>query len=74
MVEEIAKENTYNSFLELFGNKAIEDVELLKLGFVGTKCYTPKIALLLHCMDNIEIFNKKQLENLNILINKYKYV
>lgn len=74
MDENIILENTYNSFLALFSSKQNEEVELANLGFIPTKCFTPKISMLIHCMENIDLFNTEQKENINIMINRYRNV
>lgn len=60
-----------NSFSEKFIKANINEIELIKNGFIPDKCYTPKLSLIVHCMENIEIFNDEQKGNLNNIINKY---
>lgn len=74
MYDEIIHENLVDSFTNLFIQKNSEEVELLDLGIITTKCYTPKISMLIHCMDNMDLFNDEQKGNIQTMINKYKYV
>lgn len=72
MYDSIVSDNVYNSFVNLFIDKNVEEVELMSFGIVLQKCYTPKISMLIHCMENIDIFNEEQLANLQEMINSYK--
>lgn len=74
MYDSIIQENTYNTFVDLFINKNVEEAELLAFGIVLSKCYTPKISMLIHCMDNLDLFDDEQKSNLQHMINKYRYV
>lgn len=74
MYENVIKQSVYDSFVKLFIDKNVEEVQLLNFGIVLQKCYTPKISMLIHCMENIDIFNDEQRSNLQEMINKYKYI
>lgn len=71
MYEELILKNIYNSFVDAFINDNAQRIELLKLGFIPNKCNTDKMAILIHCIDNIKIFNTEQIANINTMLNKY---
>lgn len=74
MYDEVIKQSVYDSYIKLFIDKNVEEVQLLNFGIILEKCYTPKISMIIHCMENIDIFNDDQLSNLKEMINQYKYV
>lgn len=49
-------------------------IEKLKFGFVEEDCSIPVIAILIHCMENLEIFNDIQLNSIEQILNRLNYV
>ena len=52
----------------------INDIQLLTNGFISQNCNTKWLTILINCINNIEIFNTEQLNTINILLNKLRYV
>ena len=46
------------------------NIDALKLGFINDDCVPILFSILIHCMENIEIFNPTQLNNISKFINK----
>ena len=61
-----------DDFNELFVGKNINNIELAKLGFVNNDIAVPMISMIIHCVENIDIFNHKQLHKLSLIIKEYK--
>lgn len=59
-------------FNEIFIDKNVNIVEMLKIGFISTDTTVPVISMIIHCIENIEIFDNKQLHKLSKIIKKYK--
>lgn len=62
--------NTYNSNL---ANMMTNHIEKLKYGFVEDDCANNLFSILIHCIENIDIFNKNQLGNITCFIDKLNY-
>lgn len=60
----------YNSILIDIERRNIDAIEL---GFINNDCSPILFSILIHCVENIEIFNKDQLININSFINKLSY-
>lgn len=59
-------------FNEIFIDKNVNIVEMLKIGFISTDTTVPVISMIIHCIENIEIFDNKRLHKLSKIIKKYK--
>lgn len=68
----IIAENIRNSIETMFGEAQAQDIELRELGFIPNKCHTDKFALLIGCIDNMDLFTDGQKENIQSLINKFR--
>ena len=55
-------------------NMEKRNIDALEFGFVNDNCATMLFSILIHCMENIEIFNPTQLNNISNFINKLSYV
>ena len=44
-----------------------------KLGFINNNCTPTVFCILIHCMENLDIFNETQLNNIQHFINKLQY-
>lgn len=63
--------DNYNSLLiDMQSN----NIKRLELGFISDDCVPMLFSILIHCMENVEIFNTTQLNNISNFINKLSYV
>lgn len=44
-----------------------------KLGFINNNCTPTVFGILVHCMENLDIFNETQLNNIQHFISKLQY-
>lgn len=63
--------DNYNSLL---ADMQSDNIKRLELGFISDDCVPMLFSILIHCMENIEIFNSTQLNNISNFINKLSYV
>lgn len=63
--------DAYNGILT---NMQFDDIKRLELGFISDDCASMLFSILVHCMENVEIFNTAQLNNISNFINKLSYV
>lgn len=63
--------DAYNGILT---NMQFNDIKRLELGFISDNCASMLFSILVHCMENVEIFNTTQLNNISNFINKLNYV
>lgn len=61
----------YNSLLV---DMQSDNIKRLELGFISDDCVPILFSILIHCMENIEVFNSTQLNNISNFINKLSYV
>jgi hypothetical protein len=61
----------YNSLL---ADMQSDNIKRLELGFISDYCVPMLFSILIHCMENIEVFNSTQLNNISNFINKLSYV
>lgn len=71
MYDEIIKANVNNLLNKTFVEQSLQKIKLYEIGYVKERCNINILALLIQCNQNLEIFNDKQRENINILINRY---
>lgn len=50
------------------------NIKKLELGFISDDCVPMLFSILIHCMENVEIFNDTQFNNISNFINKLSYV
>lgn len=62
--------DNYNTILINMENNKISSAEL---GFVKDECTPAIFAILIHCIENVDIFNTTQLNNISHFINKLTY-
>lgn len=62
-----------NQYNDLFINKNVAVINKLLLGFIDEDCSIPILGILIHCLENIIIFNDTQKNNLINLLNKVNY-
>lgn len=63
--------DAYNGILT---NMQFDNIKRLELGFISDDCASMLFSILVHCMENVEIFNTAQLNNISNFINKLSYV
>ena len=63
--------DNYNS---LIADMQSDNIKKLELGFISDDCIPMLFSILVHCIENIDIFNSKQLNNISNFINKLTYV
>lgn len=61
----------YNSLL---ADMQSDNIKRLEFGFISDDCIPMLFSILIHCMENIEVFNSTQLNNISNFINKLSYV
>lgn len=66
-------QNLIDSYNLILVNIEKQNINALELGFVNDDCSSMLFSILIHCMENIEIFNPTQLNNLYSFINKLSY-
>lgn len=70
----IINERLLDEYNKLFIKRNEDTITKLKLGFVEEDCSIPAIAIIIHCVENIELFDNNQLNNLSNYINRLAYV
>ena len=72
-MEEQTKQNIVDRYNSILINIERQNIEATELGFINNSCSPILFSILIHCVENIEIFNKDQLININSFINKLSY-
>lgn len=72
MEQSFIKEQVDDYQIEL-AEMFINDVEKIKLGFISDNCDTIIFSMLIHCLENIDIFNDNQIANITHYINTISY-
>ena len=71
------KEQTKQNIVDRYNSILIDierrNIDAIELGFINNECSPILFSILIHCVENIEIFNKYQLININSFINKLSY-
>lgn len=68
------KDKLLEDYKFLLANMEKSSIDKLQLGFIGTDNCSPALfTILIHCMENIGIFNKSQLVNISHYVNKLIY-
>ena len=71
------KEQTKQNIVDRYNSILIDierrNIDAIELGFINNDCFPVLFSILIHCVENIEIFNKDQLININSFINKLSY-
>nr|DAO50334.1 MAG TPA: hypothetical protein [Crassvirales sp.] len=73
-MEEKLRQRLIDNYNITLANMEKRDIAALELGFVNDNCSTMIFSILIHCMENLEIFNSTQLNNISNFINKINYV
>ena len=71
------KEQTKQNIVDIYNAILIDierrNIDAIELGFINNDCSPILFSILIHCVENIEIFNNDQLININSFINKLSY-
>ena len=73
-MEEKIKQNLIDKYNSILANIEKRNIDAIELGFINNDCTPALFSILIHCMENIEIFNTTQLNNVSNFINKLNYV
>lgn len=73
-MEEKLKQTLINNYNMMLVNMEKRNIDALELGFINDNCAPMLFSILIHCIENIEIFNPTQLNNISNFINKLSYV
>lgn len=73
MITEAIKQNLIDNYNIILANMEKQYIDNLQLGFITDDCNSMLFSILIHCMENIEIFNTIQLNNIHNFINKLQY-
>jgi len=58
----------------LFIRRNTDIIEKLRFGFIEEDCSIPIISIVIHCMENLEIFDNTQLNNIQQILSRLNYV
>lgn len=72
-MEEQTKQNIVDRYNSILIDIERRNIDAIELGFINNDCSPILFSILIHCIENIEIFNKDQLININSFINKLSY-
>lgn len=72
-MEEQTKQSIVDRYNSILIDMEQQNIEATELGFINNDCSPILFSILIHCVENIEIFNKDQLININSFINKLSY-
>ena len=73
-MEEKFRQTLIDNYNMILVNMEKRNIDALELGFINDDCAPMLLSILIHCMENIEIFNPIQLNNISNFINKLSYV
>lgn len=73
-MEEKFRQTLIDNYNLILVNMDKRNIDALELGFINDDCASMLFSILIHCMENIEIFNPTQLNNISNFINKLSYV
>lgn len=73
-MEEKLRQTLIDNYNMILVNMEKRNIDALELGFIKDDCAPMLFSILIHCMENIEIFNPTQLNNISNFINKLSYV
>lgn len=62
-----------DNYINLLAKIEQDKIDSMKLGIIDNNCNNLLFPILIHCTENIELFNSRQLKNINTFINKILY-
>lgn len=72
-MDDALKEKLIDNYNELLVSIQTNDIKKLEFGFITNECNSMLLSILIHCVENINIFNDTQLNNIFSFINKLGY-
>lgn len=74
-MEQELRQNLIDKYNNIFTNMQLYNIEATSLGFVeDNDCSLMLMPILIHCMENIELFDDERLNNISEFINKLAHV
>lgn len=73
-MEDKLRQMLIDKYNDILANMQVDNIKRLELGFISDDCNSMLFSILVHCIENIEIFNITQLNNISNFINKLNYV
>lgn len=73
-MEDLNKKEIVNNYKTILAEQEYNYLKQLELGFINENCTIQLFNILIHCIENIEIFNNTQTNNVLNHINKLSYV
>lgn len=70
----LVRERLLEEYTKLFIKRNNDTIDKLRLGFIEEDCSIPTLNIIIHCIENMEIFNNEQLNTLSNYLNKLSYV
>lgn len=68
------KKEMIDNYKSILIDKEYNYLNQLELGFINDNCTIQAFNILIHCIENIEIFNNRQVNDITNHINKLSYV
>lgn len=72
-MEEKLKQILFDNYNNILINIEKRNIDAIELGFIKSNCTPMLFSILIHCMENMELFNVTQLNNISNFINKLSY-
>ena len=73
-MEEKVRQSIIDNYNIMLANMEKRNIDAFEFGFINDDCVPMLFSILIHCVENIEIFNPTQLNNISHFINKLSYV
>lgn len=67
------KEDIIKTYNDLLINMKVNDINKINYGIIDNNCDSILFTIIIHCVENINIFNEQQLLNINNYLNKIIY-
>lgn len=64
------KQDIIDEYNNILADKESNYINKIRLGYIEDNCNIMLLSMMIHCVENINIFNKKQLNSINHIINK----
>lgn len=73
-MEDDVKQELINKYNIAISKLQQNNINTINMGFVITNCNIAIYSILIHCIENIELFTDVQLNNIQNYLNKLNYV
>lgn len=67
------KDELVKDYNQLMINMSDKTIKQERLGYYTDTCNAMLLSILIHCMENIEIFDDEQTNNIRLYFNKINY-